>query len=156
MPQAFDTTLIATLIDAARHSARQRMNHNFHTALDAPCQRLLIAIEPDSYVAPHRHLDPQKAESLLLVRGTLGAVFFSDDGQISTTLKLSAAGECCGVDIPAGEYHSVVALEPGTVFFESKAGPYRPVDPAEFAAWAPREGDAGASAFREQLRALFR
>ena len=36
--------------------------------------------------------------------------------------------------------NTLVALETGTVFFEAKAGPYRPLIPAEKAAWAPAEG----------------
>ena len=39
----------------ARQHARRRMNRNLHR-MEEPIHRLLNAMEPDSYVAPHRHL----------------------------------------------------------------------------------------------------
>jgi len=61
-----------------------------------------------------------------------------------------------GADIPHGVYHSVVALEPGSVFFEAKAGPYVPIRDAERAPWAPRESEPAVAAYLEQLERLFR
>jgi hypothetical protein len=45
-------------------------------------------------------------------------------------------------------------LEPGTVFFEAKAGPYLPLNDSEIAGWAPPEGDDGALLYLEQLKKL--
>jgi hypothetical protein len=45
-----------------------------------------------------------------------------------------------------------VSLEPGTVFFEAKAGPYLPLTEAEVATWSPCEGDCAVSHYLEQLR----
>lgn len=151
--------ITVSLLDEVSHTAqtnpRRRKNHNFHLADDALCHRLLNAIEPDSYVAPHRHLEPQKAETMLVLRGRLGLVIFNDAGQVQQSAVLSAGGDCRGVDIPCGLWHSVLGLEPGTVFFEAKAGPYVPLQNQERAPWAPQEGDAEAITYLAGLRALF-
>ena len=146
-------SLLDTVSQAAVKSARRRMNRNFHDTDEAPCQRLINAIEPGSYIQPHRHLDPNKEESMIVLRGILGVVFFDDAGQVSGVVKLIPGGENVAVNIPVGSYHSVLGLEPGTVFFEAKAGPYRPLSPEEKAPWAPGEGDGGAEAYYAGLLA---
>lgn len=153
-PLIIDQAVLDAASEAARESPRGRRNRNFHLANEAPCHRLLNAIEPGSYVAPHRHLDPTKDESILILRGRLGCVFFDDDGRIERKCLLSPNG-AVGVDIPHGAWHSIVALESGTVFFEAKAGPYLALSADEIAPWAPREGDGGAAAFCAVLRSQF-
>jgi cupin fold WbuC family metalloprotein len=135
--------------------ARRRKNRNFHEGDDAPCHRLLNAIEADSYIPPHRHQDPAKDESIIVLRGRIGIVFFDERGQVSQTALLEPGGTAVGVDIPHGCYHSVLCLTSGSVFFEAKAGPYAPLLPEEQAPWAPGEGEAAAPAYLESLRRLF-
>ena len=53
----------------ALQSPRLRMNYNFHERLDDPINRLLNAMEPGTYLRPHRHLNPAKDEIFLLLRG---------------------------------------------------------------------------------------
>jgi len=150
-----DRALLASLTAEAEQAPRLRKNRNFHPGDAYPAHRLLIAIEPGSYVAPHRHLDPNKDETLLVVCGRLGIVIFQAENAVDRSIVLQAGGEAIGVDIPHGVFHSVVALEPGTVFFEAKAGPYVPISATERAHWAPAEGAPGASDYLEALRALF-
>lgn len=150
--------LLAEVSREAAASPRLRKNRNFHPANDFPCHRLLNAIEPGSYVAPHRHLDPCKDETMIVLRGRLGLVIFDAAGTVTQTAELAPGSDHhghLGVDIPHGSWHSVLALEPGTVFFEAKAGPYAPITPEERAPWAPAEGDAAATAYLEKLQALF-
>jgi hypothetical protein len=59
------------------------------------------------------------------------------------------------VNIPHGMYHTLVALEPGSVFFEAKAGPYAPLTSQEKAPWAPAEGELSASTYLADLKRLF-
>lgn len=139
----------------ARAIARKRKNFNFHARDDAPCNRLLNAMEPGSYIRPHRHLDPDKDETMILVRGRMGIVFFDAAGGVTGTALLSPGGEAIGVNIPHGDFHTVVCLESGTVFFESKAGPYRPLAEEEKAPWAPPEGSKEAGGYFETLSSLF-
>ena len=143
------------LSEEARRRPRRRANANLH-APDAPVHRLLNAIEPGSYVRPHRHLVPPKDETVVVVRGALGLVLFDGEGRVSGTVRLGAgADRAFGADLAAGTMHTFVALEPGTVFFESKAGPYVALSGGDVAAWAPAEGDPAAAAFEASLRALF-
>mgnify|MGYP000022175729 FL=1 len=153
MIRLLDQGLFADLVAAARQAPRRRLHRNFHPDDAYPAHRLLIASEPDSYVPPHRHLSPNKDETLLVLRGSLGVVFFDVAGKVERSVVLHAGGETLGVDIPHGVFHTVFALETGTVFFEAKAGPYVPVSADERAAWAPAEGDTGAAAYRDHLLA---
>lgn len=146
-PRVLDAALLDGATAAARASARGRRNVNLHADDGERCHRLLNAIEPGSYVAPHRHVDPAKDEAIVAVRGRLGCVLFDDDGTVVAAMALAPGGERFGIDVPHGAFHAVFALEPGTVFFEAKAGPYLPLAPAERAPWAPAEGEPGAAEF---------
>jgi cupin fold WbuC family metalloprotein len=149
------TELLRQVTEGARTSPRLRKNHNLHPRDDSRCHRLLNAIEPGSYIPPHRHLDPEKDEAFILMSGRLGIITFTDAGEVDQTALLSREGGNLAADIPHGVYHTAVSLEPGTVFYEAKAGPYRPLIDGERAPWAPPEGDAGATAYLERLRMLF-
>lgn len=149
-----DSTLLAPAIDAARASPRRRKNLNLHQSTDEPAQRFFNAMEPDSYVPPHRHLQPGKEETLILVRGSLGVFEFDDAGQVLRAARVTAGGEAFGVHVPLGVWHSIVALESGSVFIEIKGGPYIPFVPEDFAPWAPREGTPEVQAWIEKMRAM--
>lgn len=153
------TIIGAALLDEvwrkARDSRRLRMNHNFHEREAEPCNRMLNAIEPDSYLRPHRHLEPTKDETIIAVRGSFGAVFFDEQGGVSKALIIRAGGETMGVNVPHGLYHTLLSLDSGSVLFEAKAGPYLPLTRSELAPWAPAEDDPAALAYLEKLRSLF-
>jgi cupin fold WbuC family metalloprotein len=140
----------------ARATRRKRKNLNFHAHEADACHRLLNAIEPGSYIPPHRHADPAKDESIVLLRGRLGAIFFDELGAVVEHGVLEAGGPNVMLNVPHGTFHTVLALEPGTVFFEAKAGPYLPLTSAERAAWAPQEEEAGAAGYLAKLEDLFR
>ncbi len=152
-PTWLDDALLERATAAARQSPRGRRNVNLHQTESEPCNRLLNAIEPGSYVAPHRHLGAGRDESIVVVRGRLGAVLFDDAGRITASAVLAPSSRCFGLDVPHGTFHSLLAIEPGTVFFESKAGPYVPLAPEERAPWAPAEGSPEASAYLAGLEA---
>lgn len=147
--------LIAQVSAEARQNPRLRKNRNFHPSDQSRCHRLLNAIEPGSYIRVHRHRDPEKSEAFVIMSGRLGIVTFTDDGEVDETVLLSQAGGNLAADIPQGIYHTALALESGTVFYETKAGPYRLLGEDEKAPWAPEETDPQAAAFLQQLRRLF-
>jgi len=91
----------------------------------------------------------------VMVRGKMGAVFFDTDGNITQTAVLSAGGPVGAINIPYGTYHSLVALESNTVFFEAKAGPYALLTAEERAPWAPQEGETGVAAYLASLEKQF-
>lgn len=140
----------------AAASPRRRKNRNFHQANEDQAHRLLNALEPESYVFPHRHLDPSKDEAIVALRGRFGLVLFDERGKVQSAAILAPNAGVMGVDIPHGTFHTVLALEPGSVFFEAKAGPYVAMTEAERAPWAPAEGTPEGVAYLESLRELFR
>lgn len=127
------------LSELARTNPRLRKNWNIHPNDDFPAHRLLNAMEPSSYIRPHRHLDPNKDETFMIVRGKLGILIFDDSGRVVETLLLDAAGDNIGADIPAGVFHTAVSLQAGTIFFEAKAGPFRMLAEEEKAHWSPED-----------------
>ena len=147
--------LLRQLTVKALASPRLRQNYNLHAGDQARCHRLLNAIEPASYIRPHRHLDPNKEEGFVLLSGALGVITLSDEGRVVETALLSSVTGNCAVDIPHGVYHTAVSLSSGTVFYETKAGPYLPLTEEEKALWSPEEGAPSASAYLERLRQLF-
>lgn len=147
-----DKGLFAQLSSQASRSPRLRQHYNLHEGLDDPCQRLIIAIEPDSYVRPHRHLLEPKTECLMGLRGRLALLTFDDRGEILDLLYLGQGTTIAGVEVPAGVWHTLLALEPGSVFFEIKEGPYRPLQGEDFAPWAPEESSREVAAYLDCLK----
>ncbi|HEY9447084.1 MAG TPA: WbuC family cupin fold metalloprotein [Burkholderiales bacterium] len=154
-PLLFGTGHLDALTATAKASPRGRKNLNFHAADAHPAHRLLNAVEPGSCVQPHRHLEPNKDETLVVVRGAFGLVFFDQSGTVTQTAVIRAQGGLLGANIPRGVFHSLVSLEPGSVFFEAKAGPYNAATDKELAPWAPAEGDERAPDYHARLVALF-
>ncbi len=149
-----DNALLDALCVEAAASPRRRKNRNFHPYDEHPGHRLLNAMQPDSYIPPHRHLDPNKDETFVVLRGLLGLVLFDDEGAVVRTARVGAAGAAIGVDIPHSTWHTAVALEANTVFLEAKAGPYLPFTAAEKAPWAPAENAPEAAPYLAMVKAL--
>lgn len=125
----------------ARTSVRMRMNFNLHDDYSDPVNRLLNAMEPGTYIRPHRHLDPPKNETFIVLRGALDLLIFDDDGKTLLRQTLSPASGNYGMDIPAGVWHGMIVLESDTVVYETKTGPYSPLTDKDFAAWSPDPAD---------------
>ncbi|MDT4840421.1 cupin fold metalloprotein, WbuC family [compost metagenome] len=153
-PHFLDQALFAELAGKAAASTRKRQHHNFHE-MEEPCHRLAVGLQPGTYIPPHRHLSADKAEGLLVLKGRLGLLIFSDSGEVTDKRELVAGGDCVGVDLPPGLFHALVVLEPDSILFECKAGPYRPLGEGEHPAWAPREGEEGVAAYLAWMTSLF-
>lgn len=153
--EIIDQALLRQVAEAGAASLRRRKNYNFHATDADASHRLLNAMEPDSYIPPHCHRDASKDETILILRGRIGMVLFTPEGDVKATHMLEACGGKIGINIPHGQFHTLVALDPGSVFFESKAGPYQPLSAQEKAAWAPNEGDPEANAYLKKLEELF-
>ena len=136
----------------AKLSPRLRMNHNFHDSPDAAVNRLLNAMEPGTYLRPHRHLTPAKDEMFVLLRGSIALFLFDEEGQITQTTILDPKKQVYGADIEAGVWHGMLVLEPDTVIYEIKEGPYTPLAPEDFAPWSPApDQKEAAAAYMQQL-----
>lgn len=128
----------------AKRSPRLRMNYNFHEDLNDPVNRLLNAMEPDTYLRPHRHINPDKNEVFLLLRGKVAVFIFDDRGRITKTIILDPLNGNYGGEIPPGIWHGLLVLESGSVIYEIKEGPFSPLTPENLAPWSPASEDTEA------------
>ena len=110
--------LLDKVTDRAKENSRLRMNYNFHDSMDAPIHRMLNALEPGTYLPPHRHKNPDKEEVYLVLRGSLLAILFDDEGNVTEKVHLNPAEGHYGIEIPPCVWHTIVVLESGTVIFE--------------------------------------
>ncbi|MBM3436837.1 MAG: cupin fold metalloprotein, WbuC family, partial [Bacteroidetes bacterium] len=49
------------------------------------------------------------------------------------------------------KYHTIICLEPDSVIYELKDGPYDPADDKNFAPWAPKEGEPGCEEYMTKI-----
>ncbi len=134
----------------AVQNERLRMNYNIHKQLDEPVNRMLNALEPGTYLRPHRHQTPPKTEAYIVLRGELDVLIFDDEGKLTQRMTLNPEIGNYGVDIPAGVWHSMIVKQPGTVIYEVKEGPFVPLIPEDFAPWSPAPDE------KEGIKAFFK
>lgn len=135
----------------AKASPRLRKNKNFHTEDADPLQRMLNAFEPASYICPHKHQDPDKREVFIILTGRMLLLEFDDEGTIISHIVLDHAAGVFSAEIQPRTYHACYALEPGTIIYELKDGPYDVAADKHFAPWAPKEGEEGTAEFVQSL-----
>jgi len=143
--------LLDQAVQGSRVSDRRRIILPLHKSAEESLHRMFNAMQPATYIPPHRHALPPKAESILVLRGALCFVTFDESGQVEQMMDLKAGSNAFGVDVAAGIYHTFFILEPDTVVFEVKPGPYSPINDKDFAPWAPREGDSAAAGYLADL-----
>lgn len=119
-----DEKLLDEVSSRAKASPRLRMNYNFHQSLDEKCHRMLNAVEPGTEVPIHRH--PTKDESFVVLRGKVKVTTYNDDGTVIESVMLCQEQGRYGVDIKKGVWHNLESLEPDSVIFECKEGPFVP------------------------------
>ena len=116
--------ILDDLTRRAKNSPRLRMNLNFHESLEDKCHRFLNAVEPGAGIPIHRH--PEKEESFVVLRGKIRITTYNDDGSIIEDHVISPTEGRYGVNVEKNVWHTVEALEPGSVIFECKEGPFVP------------------------------
>ena len=113
------------LTEEAKASPRLRMNLDLRNSAEDQSQRMLNAIEPGSPLPIHRHR--QTSETVVCLRGRLVWEFYDELERICTeTIELFPNGQVVALNIPAGQWHTVRALESGSVILEMKEGTYEP------------------------------
>ena len=151
--KTIDHETLAGLVESARQSPRRRSHLNLHPQLDDPVQRLLAAMEPDSYVRPHRHSQAGKWECFSVLHGSFYVFIYDEHGRILDKHILHAQGKGTKIiELPPGCWHSLLCLESGSVFFEVKPGPYTETEDKDFAAWAPAEQTPAVAKFIDWLQ----
>ena len=120
-----DQSLLDKLTAQAKASARLRMNYDLRNSEADGSQRMLNAIEPGSVVPVHRHR--HTSETVVCLRGRLVEEFYDElERRCTEAIELSPGGPVVALNIPIGQWHTVRALESGTVIMEVKDGPYEP------------------------------
>ena len=139
-----DQQLLDGLTAQAKESPRLRMNLDLRNSDGDSSQRMLNAIEPGSVVPIHRH--QKTSETVVVLRGRVVEEYYDDAGVLVESFVL---GDCHVADaprndvldfaprndvpmvyalnIPAGQWHTLRALESGTVILEMKDGAYEPI-----------------------------
>ena len=117
--------LLDDLTAQAKASPRLRMNYDLRNSAEDGSQRMLNALEPGSPLPIHRHT--KSSETVVCLRGRLQEVFYSDAGEETEVIELAPGSDCVALNIPIGQWHTVRALESGTVILECKDGPYEPL-----------------------------
>ena len=125
----FTSELLDRLSQEAKTSERLRMNLDLRNSTADQSQRMLNALEPGTRVPVHRHQDTN--ETVVMLRGSIRELFFDEAGQITEEILLRANAEPSAMNIPAGAWHTLECLEPGTILLEMKDGPFVPRQPED-------------------------
>ena len=125
--------ILDDLTAQAKASPRLRMNLDLRNSADDTSQRMLNAIEPGSVVPIHRHRST--SETVVCLRGRLVWEYYDELERICTeTIELSPNGQVVALNVSAGQWHTVRALESGSVILEVKDGRYVPTGPEDILA----------------------
>lgn len=126
MPIQITQVILDNLTEQAKASPRLRMNLDLRNSPEDKSQRMLNAIEPGSPMPIHRHR--HSSETVVCLRGRLVEEFYDDlEWMCTDAIELSPNGQVVAINIPIGQWHTVRALESGTVILECKDGPYEPL-----------------------------
>ena len=118
--------ILDNLTEQAKASPRLRMNLDLRNSAEDQSQRMLNAIEPGSPLPIHRH--QKSSETVVCLRGRLVEEYYDELERICTErIELSPNGPVVALNIPAGQWHTVQALESGTVILKMKNGKYEPI-----------------------------
>ncbi len=142
---------IHEMADKAKGAPRKRAHHFFPGDPGDGVQPFLLSMDPEAYVRPHRHSAPGGIELFAVLKGQVLVVTFDDTGASKDHAVLQSRGGCRIVKIEAGDWHTAMALLPGSVVLDIKEGPHDPETDKTFAPWAPLENSPEARAFNERI-----
>lgn len=126
MTEKITQALLDKLTEQAKASPRLRMNMDLRNSAEDKSQRMLNAIEPGSPMPIHRH--QKTSETVVCLRGRLVWEFYDELERICTDyIELTPNGQVVALNVPAGQWHTVKALESGSVILECKEGAYAPL-----------------------------
>ena len=122
--------LLDSLTAQAKVSPRLRMNFDLRNSSEDKSQRMLNAIEPGSPIPIHRHT--KSSETVVCLRGRLVWEYYDElTRKCTETIELSPNGPVVALNVPQGQWHTVKALESGSVIMEVKEGKYEPQSPED-------------------------
>lgn len=125
-----DNKVLDELSAKAKASPRLRMNLDLRNSENDGSQRMLNAIEPGSPERIHRHR--HTSETVVCIRGRVVEEFYDELERICTdSIVLTPNGPNVAINIPAGQWHSIRAVESGSVVLSCKDGKYEPMSEAD-------------------------
>lgn len=124
-----DNKLSDELTDQAKENPRLRQAMDLRNSQEDQSQRMLNALEPGTVMPIHRH--HASSETVVILRGRIRWIFYDDNGQETERVVLDANGEPRMLNVEKDRWHSLECLESGSVLYESKDGPYHPLEEDE-------------------------
>jgi len=124
-----DKKILDELTAKAKENPRLRCNLDMRNSAEDQSQRMLNALEPGTVMPIHRHL--ASSETVIIIRGRIRWLFYDEQGRIIESTELWSDGDVRMLNVERGRWHSLECLESGSVLFESKDGPYHPLEEDE-------------------------
>lgn len=113
----------------AKENPKLRMAMDLRNSPEDLSQRMLNALEPGTVMPIHRH--HQSSETVVILRGKIRWIFYDDNGNETERVVLDADGDLRMLNVEKDRWHSLECLEGGSVLYESKDGPYHPLEEDE-------------------------
>ena len=121
--------ILDELTAQAKKNPRLRQALDLRNSPEDLSQRMLNALEPGTVMPIHRHHG--SSETVVILRGKIQWKFYDDSGQETDRVVLEANGEPRMLNVEKSRWHSLESLEPGSILYESKDGPYHPLGEEE-------------------------
>jgi len=131
MSKIFNNDFLDSLLAQAAESPRMRQNYDLRNSPADTSQQMLNALLPGTVVPIHRH--EETVETVVCLRGRLEEIIYEEVQEaraesafreVSRQLLCPTEG-LCGMQIPAGAWHTINVIEP-SIIFEVKDGAYVP------------------------------
>ena len=124
-----DKNLLDNLSAQAKENPRLRQAMDLRNSPEDGSQRMLNALEPGTIMPIHRHHG--SSETVVILRGKIRWIFYDESGNETERVTLDADGWPRMLNVERERWHSLECLESGSVLYESKDGPYRPLQEDE-------------------------
>ena len=124
-----DKNILDNLSEQANANPRLRHAMDLRNSPDDLSQRMLNALEPGTIMPIHRH--HASSETVVILRGKIRWIFYDENGNETERVVLDADGDLRMLNVEKDRWHSLECLESGSVLYESKDGPYHPLEEDE-------------------------
>lgn len=124
-----DNKIFDSLTEQAKENPRLRQAMDLRNSPEDGSQRMLNALEPETVMPIHRH--HTSSETVVILRGKIRWIFYDEQGNETEQVTLDANGDIRMLNVEKDRWHSLVCLESCSVLYESKDGPYHPLEEDE-------------------------
>lgn len=143
------------LSQEAAGNRKKRAALQLHNHTD-PVLKLLNALEPETYIQPHKHFLKNCQELFVGLRGRLIIILFDSQGDIVDHVLIGPKEEITIFEVPEDTWHTILPLENGSLVMEVIKGPYKKELFKKFASWAPSEDDHAHVDYQRKLLKLLK